>query len=201
MPRTDALGSIVKTTDSAGNPSSEVQYDAFGNVQGLGGSAFTGREWDDETGLYYYRARYYDPKIGRFLSEDPIGFAGGDVNLYAYVWNNPTRYLDPFGLEVINRSGKTIIVKPETGGPGTVPADSTYPGKIDGVMGPDGKWMKFEGKEWLPDNKVEVTKDGEVKCVGLWCRLLPPEKLDKDPDEGWKVPEKPKELPGCKRNK
>lgn len=45
----------------------------------------------------YYRARYYDPKIGRFISEDPIGFAGG-VNLYAYVANTPTRYSDPFGL-------------------------------------------------------------------------------------------------------
>ncbi len=42
-----------------------------------GGFAFTGREWDPETNLYYYRARYYDPKIGRFLSEDPEGFIDG----------------------------------------------------------------------------------------------------------------------------
>ncbi|MGH7372517.1 MAG: RHS repeat-associated core domain-containing protein, partial [Candidatus Methylomirabilales bacterium] len=60
--------------------------------------AFTGREWDRETGLHYYRARYYDPKIGRFVSDDPIGFAGGDANLYAYVWNAPMLFLDPLGL-------------------------------------------------------------------------------------------------------
>jgi RHS repeat-associated protein len=49
---------------------------------------YTGREWDKETGLYYYRARYYDPMEGRFISKDPISFAGGDVNLYGYVRNN-----------------------------------------------------------------------------------------------------------------
>ena len=49
-------------------------------------------------GLYYMRARYYDPQVGRFISEDPIGFAGGDVNLYAYVQNNPIMFIDPWGL-------------------------------------------------------------------------------------------------------
>jgi RHS repeat-associated protein len=75
-------------------------YDPYGNpiaAATQSGYAFTGREWDAETGLYYYRARYYDPKIGRFLSEDPIGFGGG-VNFYAYVLNNPTNNTDPFGL-------------------------------------------------------------------------------------------------------
>jgi RHS repeat-associated protein len=61
------------------------------------GASFTGREWDPETGLYYYRARYYDPKIGRFVSEDPIGLGGG-VNFYGYVANNPVRSRDPLGL-------------------------------------------------------------------------------------------------------
>jgi len=58
---------------------------------------FTGREYDSETGLYFYRARYYDPAIGRFISEDPIGFEGGDLNLYAYVRNNPVNFSDPTG--------------------------------------------------------------------------------------------------------
>jgi uncharacterized protein RhaS with RHS repeats len=49
--------------------------------------------------LYYYRARFYDPMIGRFLSEDPIGFSSGDVNLYRYVANNPINLIDPLGLE------------------------------------------------------------------------------------------------------
>jgi len=47
--------------------------------------------------LHYYRARWYDSNLGRFISEDPIGFAGGDVNLYGYVWNSPTDSTDPFG--------------------------------------------------------------------------------------------------------
>ena len=52
---------------------------------------------DAETGLYYYRARYYDPAIGRFISADPIGFAGGDANLYRYVGNSPVNWTDPSG--------------------------------------------------------------------------------------------------------
>ena len=62
-----------------------------------GGWAFTGREWDPEIGLYYYRARYYDPKAGRFVSPDPIGLRSG-INLYRYVHNRPVRFIDPMGL-------------------------------------------------------------------------------------------------------
>ncbi|HEX6738718.1 MAG TPA: RHS repeat-associated core domain-containing protein, partial [Vicinamibacteria bacterium] len=96
----DHLGSIVKTTDAGGGGVTTRAYDPFGKpLAGAAeaGYAFTGREWDPETGLYYYRARYYDPKTGRFISEDPIGFAGADVNVYAYVWNQPARFIDPMG--------------------------------------------------------------------------------------------------------
>jgi len=58
---------------------------------------YTARESDPETGLYYYRARYYDPAAGRFLSEDPIRFFGGH-NFYRYVRNGPTDFRDPLGL-------------------------------------------------------------------------------------------------------
>jgi RHS repeat-associated protein len=99
----DGLGSIIKMTDSSGAVVQTRQYDAWGNLE-VGadqpGYAFTGREWDPETSLYYYRARYYDPKVGRFISEDPIGFAGG-VNFFGYALNNPTRFADPSGLDVI----------------------------------------------------------------------------------------------------
>jgi RHS repeat-associated protein len=53
----------------------------------------------EPNGFYYMRARYYDTEVGRFISEDPIGFDGGDVNLYAYVGNNPIVFIDPFGLQ------------------------------------------------------------------------------------------------------
>jgi len=80
-------------------------YDTFGKFQRFGNAVkntygFTGREYDEETGLYYYRARYYDPETGRFISKDPIGFAGGDANLYNYVQGDPVNRGDPWGLAV-----------------------------------------------------------------------------------------------------
>jgi len=57
------------------------------------------REFDPETGLYHYRKRTLDPNTGKFSQVDPIGFAGGDVNLYAYVGNNPPNRVDPLGLQ------------------------------------------------------------------------------------------------------
>jgi RHS repeat-associated protein len=72
----------------------QIQTSQVGNIFG-----FTGREFDSESHLYYYRARYYDTKLGRFISADPIGFRGGDFNMYRYVSNNPVNYKDPTGLQ------------------------------------------------------------------------------------------------------
>ncbi|HOI72876.1 MAG TPA: RHS repeat-associated core domain-containing protein [Syntrophales bacterium] len=99
----DGLGSVTGLTDSKGRLVQRYEYDSFGNPLAINPLivqpyAFTGREYDPETGLYYYRARYYDPKAGRFITRDPIGFAGGDVNLFSYVWNGPATHVDPFGL-------------------------------------------------------------------------------------------------------
>jgi RHS repeat-associated protein len=94
------MGSIAEASNDAGTLVASRQYDAWGNLESGAdqpGYAFTGREWDPETGLYYYRARYYDPKVGRFISEDPIGFLGGD-NFFAYVGNRPGGTRDPLGL-------------------------------------------------------------------------------------------------------
>jgi RHS repeat-associated protein len=65
---------------------------------------FTGRRFDPETALYYYRARYYAPDIGRLLQTDPIGYYGG-LNLYTYVGNNPLNWTDPYGLQGLPVSG------------------------------------------------------------------------------------------------
>jgi RHS repeat-associated protein len=97
----DHLGSVVRQTDAAGVPTLTRTYDAWGRLDatsaGIGGPAYTGREWDPETALYYYRSRYYSPALGRFISEDPAGLGGG-TNLLAYVENRPTVATDPFGL-------------------------------------------------------------------------------------------------------
>jgi RHS repeat-associated protein len=99
----DGLDSVVKTTNSSGAAVSTFKYNAFGVLESGAPApyAYTGREWEPESGLYYYRARYYDPKIGRFLSEDPIGLLGGDTNLYAYVHNGPATFIDPMGRDKI----------------------------------------------------------------------------------------------------
>ena len=98
----DALRSTVALTDAAGTIQTQYTYDPFGSVSVSGGSSenalqYTARE-NDGTGLHYYRLRYYDPRRQRFISQDPIGFAGGDLNLYAYVRNRPTFFVDPYGL-------------------------------------------------------------------------------------------------------
>lgn len=98
----DGLGTTLALLDAAGAEQTRYTYDPFGAVTQTGAannnpSKFTGRE-DDGTGLYYYRARYYSPQQQRFISGDPIGFAGGGPNLYAYVGNSPGNYTDPSGL-------------------------------------------------------------------------------------------------------
>ena len=99
----DGLNSVKALTDGGGNEMARYDYDAWGNLTTTLPSianpfTYTGREWDKETGLYYYRARYYDAKVGRFVTKDPIGFAGG-INQFVYVGNNPVNFIDPWGLQ------------------------------------------------------------------------------------------------------
>jgi RHS repeat-associated protein len=99
----DGLGSVTSLTDSSGALASSYTFDSFGKTTASTGTLanpfrYAGREFDQETGLYYDRARYYDPSAGRFLSEDPIGFSGG-IDFYAYVANNPVIFTDPSGLQ------------------------------------------------------------------------------------------------------
>lgn len=112
-PHYDALGSVVMLTDSQGSLVERYQYAPFGRVNILNAFGeelkksavdnrwfFTGREWLDQPGLYDFRNRVYSPALGRFLQTDPIRFSAGDMNLYRYVFNNPIRFSDPFGLEI-----------------------------------------------------------------------------------------------------
>ncbi len=113
----DGLGSVAKITNSSGDVLKIMRYDAFGNFVADSGSAdgdyvsFTGREYDNMFGLYYYRARYYSPMTGRFTTRDPIGLAGGDVNLYSYVGNGPVDFTDPFGLKI--DWGNYVLLNPK----------------------------------------------------------------------------------------
>jgi len=100
---TDALGSTLALTDSTGTTQTSYTFEPFGNTTSTGSAstnsfAYTGRELD-ATGLYYYRARYYNPTLQRFVSEDPLGFGGGDTNLYGYAGGSPANVTDPSGMD------------------------------------------------------------------------------------------------------
>jgi RHS repeat-associated protein len=100
----DHLGNVTQHTNSSGTVTLARTYDPWGNLDSTSaatsGPAFTGREWDSETGLYYYRARYYYPSLGRFISEDPAGRDDGP-NLYTYARGNPIAFVDPTGLKTL----------------------------------------------------------------------------------------------------
>ena len=104
----DRLGNVLGLTDGAGTLVISYRYDPWGNVIATGGSntalvnpfRFSGREWDAESGFYFFRARFYDPAVGRFISRDPV-FGSLTVprslNPYLYVQNNPTNWTDRSG--------------------------------------------------------------------------------------------------------
>lgn len=118
-------GSVMALTDGAGTPAS-YQYDAYGKTtvagnSGLSDFRYTGREFGGDD-IYYYRTRYYNPLVNRFINEDPIGLAGG-INTYTYVEGNPISYIDPLGLA---KSGQTVEV------PGTTTTVRVDPPHVPG---------------------------------------------------------------------
>ena len=135
----DGLGSV--TSLSAGSTlSATYTYDAFGNPTASTGTLtnpfrYTGREWDSETNLYYYRARYYDPASGRFVSEDPIRWFSGTADFYGYVQNDPADLVDPLGL----RAAKSATADCIANG-----LDALFPGVTASVGAP----TKEVGGHW-----------------------------------------------------
>ncbi|GIW91522.1 MAG: hypothetical protein KatS3mg109_1954 [Pirellulaceae bacterium] len=124
----DHLGTVRDLIDSSGTVVNHLRYEAFGRITSETNAAvdflfaYTGRERDEESGLFYYRARYYDPAVGRFISEDPLGFAAGDATLARYVGNATTIYVDPTGREERRRSNDRITPEEEI--------KKTLPGRI-----------------------------------------------------------------------
>jgi RHS repeat-associated protein len=127
LARTDASGTLTFLSDPHGhtlaladatNVVTRYTYDPFGASAATGAAStnptqYAGRESDGD--LYYYRARYYDPSLERFLSEDPAGMSDGP-NLYGYVGNNPINWTDPFGLERKNRRLQDCVRDLSNGG-------------------------------------------------------------------------------------
>jgi len=148
----DANFNVTTLVDTGGEAVERYVYDPYGKVTIQDGSwsgertfssyqneiLYTGREFQTETALYYYRGRWYHPPLGRFLSRDRIGYQAGDSNLYRYVMNNPPRVTDPYGFQPPNLYGV-----PWTPGPVRNPPPPPFPGP--GVIGPaipvPGYWL------------------------------------------------------------
>jgi RHS repeat-associated protein len=99
----DAIGTVTSLSSATGAVANTYTYDSFGKLTASTGTLvnpfqFTGREWDSETSLYYYRARQYDATSGRFLSEDLLRSGSGSTDFYPYVSNRPLNNSDPSGL-------------------------------------------------------------------------------------------------------
>jgi len=112
----DGLGSVTSLSNTAGALAQTYTFDSFGKQTASSGSLtnpfqFTGREFDSETSVYFYRARYFDPAVGRFLSEDPMRFFESP-NFYAYVENNSLNLIDTSGLQA-QRPGNLPLGTPQ----------------------------------------------------------------------------------------
>jgi RHS repeat-associated protein len=117
------LGSTIALVDSNGNIQTSYTYDPYGSTSVTGTSngnefQYTGRE-NEGNGLYFYRARYYSPLLGRFISEDPLGFLGSGPNLYGYALDDPINLIDPSGMQTLLGSAPATTPPVTTPYPGT----------------------------------------------------------------------------------
>jgi RHS repeat-associated protein len=170
----DALGSVTSLSNSAGGLAQTYSFDSFGKTTPTGSLInpfqYTAREFDTETNLYFYRARYYDPFSGRFVSEDPGRFPGG-INFYTYVENDPVGLFDPFGFcpwQVHTRPLKGLPVLPhyyffntQTGQSiGLGPAGGVNRKTVEGSPVP-GDWERNE----KPGHKEGDVPEWACSCV------------------------------------
>jgi len=188
----DGLGSVMKLTNASGaaEPGYSFGYDSFGNL--AKGSldknyTYTGREWDAEAGLYYYRARFYDAEVGRFISKDPIGFAGGDYNLYSYVSQNPVNFTDPSGLICVY-SRNSANLRCTSKGKVIVNA-RVYSGYSNGINNPKMENVKNMGP--TPSGMYTIGPPIEVGRT-TWRRITPDSftrakisSMGRNPDSFW----------------
>ncbi len=184
-------GSITHLTNNSGTIVNSYAYDSYGRRVSVVESvmqpySYTGREFDVESGLYFYRARYYDANTGRFLSEDPLRFRAGDQNLYRYVFGDPVNFEDPTGerwipnpivgywvgfyLGLLEQS--LGLSGPESPLPFPTPFDQ---GRKDG--------QDFV-KDTLGDKNPELDQGDKLGCVGGICEDNKKDDIDPpDPSE------------------
>ena len=164
----DHLGTVRDIINDNNSVVDHIEYGVFGDVISETNPAsgdrfkYTGRELDAETNLYYYRARYYDPKLGKFISEDPGGFRMGDANLYRYVWNSPTHYTDPSGMTAVSEYAWDLleIIGPLVASPYICLSNNLVEMQI-------GFSSYFFGMDLIPRPQSENLKISVKSCVNL----------------------------------
>jgi RHS repeat-associated protein len=170
----DGLGTVTELTDSTGTMVKAYAYDAHGNILDQTGAVenpytYTGREFDAETGLYYYRARHYDPNTGRFLQKDPIGLLGGDPTLYSYALNTPANAKDPYGLNTVTAGA---LAGAAVGGPPGAVVGAVVGlgiGIAGGIIISD--IIDFEQKRKDRDKSRADSDVGAPNCPNPLCKL------------------------------
>jgi RHS repeat-associated protein len=183
---TDHLGSIVGVTNSSGTLIDTVAYDAWGNITSEsspsngGNFKYAGMVLDATTGIYYGRGRYYVSFTGTWLTQDPLGFGGGDSDLYGYVGNDPTGATDPSGLRLYRYGDGTGSEVWLTNGWG----QSSFAGYRDG----DTVWRQVgfhaDGSaDWrnMPYDQVVAAATSDIRTWDMWF-------MDNDVGMGWSRP-------------
>jgi RHS repeat-associated protein len=182
----DHLMSVSAITDANGSALVARAYDPYGRLlmgAGSDGYAYTGREWEPEANLYYYRARFSAPDMGRFISEDPSGTLSGP-NFYAYVENDPINYSDPLGLLKAKNGTPAptgdLLVKLKClegciGREFELRLTATTNGEHKGPEHPDGLAADFtivpRDPFWDPNPRYhsETPSGNDVLCCALGC--------------------------------
>jgi RHS repeat-associated protein len=139
----DHLGSVRDIAATSGTVLDHISYSTFGKVMSETNASngdrwkYTGREYDSDSGSYFFRARFHDPSSGRFTAEDPLGFAAKDMNRHRYVRNAPTNGTDPLGLFSPVPSGEPQLEIPHWDNPpetlNIVPTTTVIPAVRNGI--------------------------------------------------------------------
>lgn len=169
---TDALASTLALGDNAGAVQTTYTYEPFGMTTITGTATtnafdYTSRE-NDTADLKYYRARYYHPGLQRFISEDPIGFDGGDINLYGYVWNEPISFDDPLGLFGLKDDCSYAGLGCDNETPSLAGRKSVWSTGLPMVeLGIGGKWLPWLIDWRLLGPSAKYKKTGQGRFVGV----------------------------------